>query len=308
MEKTILGVDIGGTSIKIGQFQLDGTLLQKWDIPTNRKNDGAHILEDIVDFVKQQFSLDSIKGIGFGVPGPVSNDVVSHCVNLGWGRVDVRSRVQELLGRIDIDIKASNDANLAAAGEVFQGAAKGYQNVCMFTLGTGVGGGIIVHGQLVNGKDGSGGELGHILIDRVHQFSCNCGKKGCLDTIASATGIVNLAKVRLQSTTQPSLLRTFENFSAKRVFDVAKGGDELAIEVVKEASAYLAQAMAYVTMTLNPDIFLFGGGVSNAGEYLIEHIKQIYFPLVQPFVFEVPIGLAKLGNDAGIYGAAYMVK
>jgi glucokinase len=308
MKECLVGVDIGGTSIKIGKFDLFGTILEKWDFPTNRSDAGMHILSEVIREISTRVNFDVVKGIGFGVPGPVSNGVVLQAVNLGWKQVPVESIVRELLGRDDVLVAVGNDANLATAGEVFKGAAQGLENVCLLTLGTGVGGGVVLHGKLVEGRHGLAGEFGHIVIDETHQFPCNCGKKGCLETVTSATGIVNLAKHHLEHSNQPSLLRQFPTFSAKRVFDLAKSGDELAITVVAEVADYLAYALSIVTMSIDPDIILFGGGVSHAGKFLIDQVERTFETYVTPFIKKANFALAQLGNDAGIYGAAYLVR
>lgn len=308
MAKQIIGVDVGGTTIKIGRFTLDGTLLQKWDIPTNRTQNGRFIVQEILDSISSHVQISEIKGIGFGVPGPVVDGVVTNCINLGWGKTYLVDDVKALINDASITIAATNDANAAAAGEAFQGIAKDYNNVCLLTLGTGVGGGIVIHGSVINGFNGSAGELGHLFVDEKYHLPCNCGKHGCLETVASATGIVNIAKIFLKNSSEPSMLRSFDNFSAKRVFDLAKSGETLALQIIDEAASYLAKAMAVVTMTVNPEVFVLGGGVSNAGEFLIQRIEPHYYALVEPFVHHTKIMLAKLGNDAGIYGAASLVK
>jgi len=308
MKKYLIGVDVGGTSIKIGQFDLEGILQQKWDIPTNKLHNGENILKDIATSILHKIDVQMISGIGIGVPGPVSNGYVLNGVNIGWGRKNVSEEFYHHFPYPHIQIRVSNDANLACAGEVFQGSGKGYKDVVMFTLGTGVGGGILVDGQIVEGINGVAGELGHMQIDHVHQIQCNCGKKGCTETVTSATGIVNLAKIKLSQSNKQSMLRSLDSFSAKRVFDYAKQGDELAIEVIEEASDYLAYAMSLVTLTLNPELFIIGGGVSNAGDFLLDKIIKHYYHYVSSLITNQKIVIASLGNDAGIYGAAYMVK
>lgn len=309
MKEHLLGIDIGGTSIKIGLFTLEGTLLQKHDIPTNKEDHGSHILEDIAKYIKTITPLEKVRGIGFGVPGPVSGDIVFHCVNLGWKQTNVKDVFLKLLPEYpDLIIKVSNDANVASAGELFQGAAKGYKNVCMYTLGTGVGGGIIIDGKVVDGINGAGGEVGHMSVDQKYKIPCNCGKKGCLETVASATGIVALAKIHLQRSFKPSKLRGFKTFSAKKVIDLAKEGDVLCNRVIDEACEYLAYSMSMVSYVINPDLILLGGGVSNAGDFLIKKIEERYYKYVEPFIYHTDFKIASLGNDAGIYGAAYLVK
>lgn len=308
MKEYLIGVDIGGTTVKLGKFNLDGVLLEKWEIPTDRRDGGRHIAKDVIDSIYSRVRMDAIKGIGFGVPGPVKDGIVLRAVNLAWGKTHLEETVRALLGDQDIEIAVGNDANVAAAGEVFQGAARGCRNVVMLTLGTGVGGGIIQDGKLIEGSHGLGGEFGHILIDETHAFACNCGKKGCLETVTSATGIVNLAKKRLTEFNGPTPLRSFETFSAKKVFDFAKTGDPFAQAVIGEVADYLAYALSIVTLSIDPDIILFGGGVSLAGEYLIEQVKKYFLAYVEPFIHEANFALATLGNDAGIYGAAYLVR
>ncbi len=308
MKKYLFGVDIGGTSIKIGLFDLAGNLLEKWDIITNKSDLGEHILKDIADSILSKKEADDIFGIGFGVPGPVHKDIVLSCVNLGWALKNVKEEFYAIIQDRSIVIHVSNDANVATAGELFAGIAKGYQNVVMFTLGTGIGGGIVLNGKVIDGMNGVAGEVGHIVVDFDHQFLCNCGKKGCLETVASATGIIRLAEYKLQHENTPSILRKLNHFSAKKVIDLAKEGDTLAMSVMSEAASYLAYLMAALTNTINPDIFVIGGGVSNAGQYLIDEIKKHYYQYVQPFITHTNFAIASLGNDAGIFGAAYMVK
>ncbi|MBU1145535.1 MAG: ROK family glucokinase [Firmicutes bacterium] len=309
MKKYLIGIDIGGTSIKIGLFNLEGILLEKWAIPSNKTENGNHILTEIAQAIEKKYNLEEVNGIGFGVPGPVQNNKVIHCVNLGWKEVDVTSEFSKHLKKAySLRIKVANDANLAAAGERFQGIAKGYDNVCMFTLGTGIGSGIIINGSIVEGYNGFAGELGHMVIDSTNQILCNCGKQGCLETVASATGIVSLAQIHLANSLEDSLLRFVKKLSAKKVIDFAKMGDILANRIADESMDYLAYAMALITYVIDPGIFVIGGGVSNAGDFLIQKIEQHYYKYVKPFILHTTFKIATLGNDAGIYGAAYMVK
>ncbi len=308
MRKYIVGVDVGGTSIKFGKFDTTGELLQKWSIKTDKSNNGENIINDIATSIKQAIPLNEIKGVGIGVPGPVTNNVVLHCVNLGWGRKNLEKELSELIDDPEILVKAGNDATLAAAGEMYKGIAKGYDVVVLFTLGTGIGGGIIFKDEIVEGINGVGGELGHMQVDFKHNFTCACGKRGCLETVASATGIVNLAKSNLMKSKARSPLRRFETFSAKKVFDYAKEGDYIAKKTIDEAMKYLAFAMANVTYTINPEIIVIGGGVSNAGNYIIEQIEKHYYEMVKPFISHTNFAIASLGNEAGIYGCCYMVK
>ncbi|MBI9008797.1 MAG: ROK family glucokinase [Tenericutes bacterium] len=308
MRNYIIGIDIGGTSIKFGKFDLEGNLLDKWTIPTNKENLGESILTDIARSISENQALNTIKGIGFGVPGPVKHDVVISCVNLGWGRKHIVDEFKAIINDPEIKVKAANDATIAAAGEMYKGIARGYKNVALFTIGTGVGGGIIVNKALVEGVNGVGGELGHIPVDFKHNFKCNCGNLGCLETVASATGIINIAKENLRKSKAKSLLRRFNTFSAKKVIDYAKEGDFIAKKSLEESMRYLAQAMAAITYTIDPEIIVIGGGVSNAGPYIIELIEKYYYEMVKPFITQANFAIATLGNEAGIYGCCYLVK
>ena len=308
MRQYIIGVDVGGTTVKIGKFNLGGNLLEKWNINTDKSNNGENILKDIYDSIKSVIPLQEIKGIGLGVPGPVINNVVMYCVNLGWGRLNLEEELRNIFEDEEIIIKVANDASIATAGEMFRGIAKGYNNIVMFTLGTGVGGGIIVNKKLIEGKNGGGGELGHLKVDNINKFQCNCGKKGCLDTVSSATGIVHLAYKHLNISTRYTPLRKYKHFSAKKVIDLAKQGDYIASKIVDEAMYYLAVACANVTFTLDPEIIVIGGGVSNAGEFLIKKIEKYYYEMVEPFITKMNFAIATLGNDAGIYGCYSLLK
>jgi len=307
MREYIIGVDIGGTSIKFGKFDHYGKLLEKWNIKTDKTNDGENILKDIAKSIKKKQPLNTIQGIGFGVPGPVTDNIVISCVNLGWGRKNLETEVHQVINDSEITVKAANDASVAAAGEMYKGIARGYKSVAMFTIGTGVGGGIIINDTLVEGFNGVGGELGHIHVDFKHNFKCNCGKTGCLETVASATGIINIARENLQKSKAKSPLRRFETFSAKKVIDYAKQGDFIAKQSIEESMKYLALAMATVTYVINPDIIVIGGGVSNAGNYIIELIEKYYYDMVKPFIAHTNFAIASLGNEAGIYGCCYLV-
>ncbi|MDY0024159.1 MAG: ROK family protein [Candidatus Izemoplasmatales bacterium] len=308
MRKYNLGIDIGGTSIKIGLFDLNDNLISIEKIPTNLSNYGLFILSEIVAYIKTYVNIKDIRAIGIGVPGPVLKNVAISCVNLGWEYMDVLSEMKSLLNDDEIIIKVANDANLAAAGEIYKGVAKGYTNAFLVTLGTGIGGGIIVDGRVVEGNCGTAGEIGHSVVDREFSLNCNCGKSGCLETVASATGIVRLAKEYFKISNKQSYLRNVQYLSAKKVIDAAKKGDELGLEIIDKAMGYLAESLALVTYVINPDILIIGGGVSNAGEFIVERLKLAYDPLVLPFVKDMNFAIASLGNDAGIYGACYLVK
>ena len=304
--QTYCGIDIGGTQIKIGLFGIDGTLLNKWAIDTNKENNGQFILEEIYTFLKETIDMTDCLGFGFGVPGPVKDDIVLECVNLGWGKTNVKALFQALVGQEKI-ITVDNDANVAALGEATFGAGDHALNTVMLTLGTGVGGGIILNGAILKGVNGSAGELGHMpMVD--DGFLCGCGKHGCLETLTSATGVKNLARMYLEEGRLSSRLSLEEDFSAKYVFDNAKRGDEVGLKVVDDVAYYLAKACAQIAVTVDPESFIFGGGVSAAGDFLFDKVKAYYQTLAFKAVRDVLFKPAELGNDAGIYGAFMAVK
>ena len=308
-------MDLGGTTVKIGLFTVDGMLQEKWEIPTRTENQGAAILSDIAASIQNKVDVrhltkEQVTGIGIGVPGPVLNENrVQGCVNLGWGNVCVADELSALTG---MKVKAANDANVAALGEQWQGGGKGYQNIVMFTLGTGVGGGIIQNGQIVSGANGAAGEIGHMVITEPENVvgTCGCGHQGCLEQIASATGIVNLAKRQLTECDEASILRQYAPLTAKDVLDAAKAGDALACRVAEQMMQALGRAAAYIACVMNPDVFVIGGGVSRAGEYLTEGIRRYYQQYASYFGMEFSDFLTQYMNqteddfnkDAADYG------
>lgn len=303
------GIDVGGTTVKCGLFHTDGRLEEKWEIPTRTGNQGAEILPDIAASIlekmrERKISPQQVAGVGVDVPGPVNDRGEVPCaVNLHWGYKHIVREMEELTG---LPSKAANDANAAALGESWKGGAEGVDNVIMVTLGTGVGGGIIVDGKIVCGSHGAGGEVGHANVEPEETDSCNCGNQGCLEQMASATGIVRLAKKELESSQEESLLRNGE-VTAKAVFDAYKLQDGLADRVVKKFASYLGRGLAVFACVTDPEVILIGGGVSKAGEPLIEAVQKEYRKAAFSPCKETPIRLAVLGNDAGIYGAAKLV-
>lgn len=310
MGKYIYGVDVGGTSIKMGLFNDEGSLLDSFQIPTNKEDNGNYVLFDVTKALnthmeEKNINKDEIKGVGIGVPGPVSEGIVYGCVNLGWGTVNVKAELEKLLR---LPVFVSNDANVAGLGELWKGGGAGYKNVIFITLGTGVGGAVIVDDKIVDGFVGAGGEIGHspTITDG---FKCNCGKTGCLETVASATGVVNIAKKLLQETNIPSTLRSVDALSARVIFDEAKTNDPLASEVVEIFGKNLGFVCAMIGVVTNPQAFVFGGGVSQAGDIIIDVVKKYFKQYAFPRIAETTeFKLATLGNDAGIYGAAYLAK
>lgn len=309
MANYCFGIDVGGTTVKCGLFQTDGTLLEKWEITTNIENAGEHILPDVAKTVldkmeEKGIAKEDVAGIGIGVPGPVKSDGTLECaVNLHWGFHNITKEVTDLTG---IPVKAGNDANVAALGEMWQGGGAGYTNLIMVTLGTGVGGGIIVDGQVVSGAHGAGGEIGHAHVEDNIKDPCNCGNCGCLEQVASATGIVRLAREELAANTEETMLDK-NNLSAKAVFDAYKEQDQTAARIVDRFANYLGTALAQYAAVVDPDVIVIGGGVSKAGDVLIDCVGRYYREDAFSACKNTPIVLAKLGNDAGIYGSARLV-
>lgn len=312
MEKKCIGVDIGGTSVKLGLFTAAGELLDKWEVPTRKEEGGKYILPDVAASIKAMLAdkgidKNDIAGVGMGVPGPVlPNGYVEVCVNLGWRDLNPQKELSALLD--GIPVVSGNDANVAALGEMWQGGGKGYTDIVMVTLGTGVGGGVIIGEKIIAGKHGLGGEIGHIHVRDEEWEHCNCGGVGCVEQIASATGIAREAKRKMASSDVPSSMRRYgDGITAKDVLDEAKAGDEMALEVVEIVGRYLGLMMAQIAMTIDPEMFVIGGGVSKAGQFLLDRIEKYYEHYSPISKNKGRIGLAKLGNDAGIYGAARLV-
>ncbi len=310
MERLCFGIDIGGTGIKVGLFNFSGDLLDKWVIETRKTDNGKDVLRDAADFIEKilvdkGLSKEQIIGIGVGIPGPVKdNGDVLELPNLGLGYFNIEEEMSEMTG---IKVKAGNDANVAALGEQWKGSGKGFMNMVLVTLGTGVGGGVINQGKILAGSGGAGGEIGHIPVNFNEEEFCGCGKQGCLEQYASATGIVRLAKQAIKRGDKSSTLAKTEYISAKTVFDLAKQGDALALEVVDEACRYLGIALANVAQVVDPEAFVIGGGVSKAGDILIQYIKKHYTPYVMNALKDRTFVIASLGNDAGIYGCARLI-
>ena len=307
MKKYVFGVDVGGTTVKLGLFDAQGNVLDKWEIPTRTEDEGSHILPDIADSIREKMKRidkDSVVGVGVGAPGPIdSKGVVHRAVNLGWGTFSIKDTLEDLL---NVPVMAGNDANVAALGEMWMGGGQGCRDLIMVTLGTGVGGGIIIDGRILTGSGGAGGEIGHMHVEDEEEESCNCGNKGCLEQYSSATGITRLANRLLAASGRDSVLRGRE-VSAKSVFDAVKAKDPLAVETAEKFGKYLGDALASIACVVNPEAIVIGGGVSKAGEILIDYIRPHYGKNVFHGSREVKFSLATLGNDAGIYGAAKLL-
>ena len=312
MAKKCIGIDIGGTTVKLGIFKTDGSLLEKWEGPTRKEEGGRYILPDVASAIlaklqEMEIAKEDVAGAGMGVPGPVMPDgYVEVCVNLGWKDMNPQQELERLLG--GIPVRSGNDANVAALGEMWQGGGKGYSDIVMVTLGTGVGGGVIIDEKIIAGKHGLGGEIGHIHVRDGEKEHCNCGGVGCLEQVASATGIAREARRTMAALDGPSDMRTFgEAITAKDVLDCAKAGDAMANMVMETVGRYLGIALAQVALTVDPEAFVIGGGVSKAGQFLIDVIERYYQQYTTISSKKALLALAKLGNDAGIYGAARLV-
>ncbi len=313
MKEYAFGIDLGGTTAKVGLFTTSGALLEKWEVPTDTANKGEKILPNLAAAIQDKMAQAGIKpeqveGVGIGVPGPVqeASIVPIVCANLGgWGQQNVAAQLSGLLDGLKVMV--GNDANVAALGEIWMGTAKGCRSAVMVTLGTGVGGGVIVNGQVIDGAHGAGGEIGHITVNRTETATCGCGKRGCLEQYSSATGVVRCMKKLLEENPDTPCVLRGTDFAAKDVFDAAREGDALAAREVDEMADTLGLALSIIAETTDPEIFLVGGGVARAGDVLfnplIAHYKEYAFRSCR----ETPIKQASLGNDAGIYGAVRLI-
>ena len=312
MAKYVYGIDIGGTTVKMGLFNDAGEMLDKWEIPTRKEDGGDHILDDIAASIvakneEKGINPDDILGAGMGVPGPVTSDGrVLNCVNLGWGIFNVANKFSAVSNIAKV--RVGNDANVAALGEQWKGGGRGFGSIVMVTLGTGVGGGIIMDNHIVAGSNGAAGEIGHITMNPEETRKCNCGKAGCLEQYASATGITRMSKEKLESTDTPSELRQYDiPITGKELFAAYKNNDALAKEIVETFSTYLGRGLAHVAQVIDPEAFVIGGGVSKNGQIVIDVIQEKYEDYVMFALKNKEFRLAELGNDAGMYGACRMI-
>lgn len=313
MKEYAFGIDLGGTTAKVGLFTTSGALLEKWEVPTDTSDKGERILENLAAAIlgkmkEQGLRPEQVEGVGIGVPGPVQDSSVVPivCANLGgWGERNVAAQLSGLLDGIRVLV--GNDANVAALGEIWMGTAKGCRSAVMVTLGTGVGGGVIVNGRVIDGAHGAGGEIGHITVNRKETAVCGCGKRGCLEQYSSATGVVRCMKKLLEENPDTPCALRGKAFEAKDVFDAARAGDALAAREVEEMADTLGLALANIAATVDPEMFLIGGGVARAGEVLFRPVEAHYREYAFRSCRETPIKAASLGNDAGIYGAVRLI-
>ncbi|MET1030603.1 ROK family glucokinase [Domibacillus tundrae] len=302
-EKRLAAFDIGGTSIKMAFLTTEGDIIRKWSIPTDRSDSGARIVGDIARSFYAELAADGLTTVdvlaaGVGAPGPADpvEGTISGAVNIGWPNgYPLKKLLEEA---IELPVFIENDANCAALGEMWRGAGSGTGDVVCVTLGTGVGGGVVSKGMIITGVNGAAGEIGHITVEPENGFLCNCGKHGCLETVASATGIVNLYKQEGK-----------EAPDARTVFEQAAAGDEAAKRVIDRCAFYLGLAIGNIANIVNPAKIVLGGGVSEAGAALLTplegYVRQYTFPRAMDVL---SIEKAQLGNDAGVIGAAYLAK
>lgn len=318
MKPVIVGVDIGGTAIKMALITPDGELVAKTQEPTPLASGEDGILQHTFEMTRrllqqQGYTLDQVGGIGVGVPGPVDpqEGIVQQAVNLHWHKpVPLKAKLQAISA---LPVEVDNDANTAALGEMWRGSGQGAQDLIFITLGTGIGGGVILHGQVVHGINGVGGEIGHITLTPDSGPLCNCGKKGCLESYASATALAREGRLAASNGTSPLLAQILEkqgDLQAKDVLDAAKTGDTAALAIIDQAAMYLGLALSHLGMVLNPARFVIGGGVSYAGDFLFSRIREAYNRFI-PFSYVIEsteILPASLGNDAGVYGAGWLIR
>lgn len=311
MAKYVFGIDVGGTTVKCGMFLEDGTLCEKWEIVTRSGDNGVNIIPDIAAAIlakldEKGIAKEDVAGVGVGIPGPIINERdAAVAVNLHWGYTPVADQMEKILGG-NIPVKVGNDANVAALGEMWKGGGEGCKNLILVTLGTGLGGGIIVDGKIVNGTHGAGGEVGHACVEPDEEEACNCGNHGCLEMYATATGIVRLAK-RILAKNEESTVLVPEGITSKIIFDAYKEGDAVAAKIVDKFASYLGNALAIFACVIDPEVIVVGGGVSKAGQPLIDAISKYYKRDAFISCKDTPLVLATLDNDAGIYGAAKLV-
>ena len=309
--KFCFGIDIGGTTVKVGLVSENGEIVTRWEVPTRKGSDPAGLLEDVKVSLEncmkeQKIAKENILGIGMAAPGPVTADGVLHgCVNIGWGDVDLKKQAEKIIGISPVSI--GNDARVAALGEAAYGAGKGAKSMLMVTLGTGVGGGVVLNGDILTGESGVAGEVGHMTIDPYETETCGCGKKGCLEQYASATGMVRAAERFLKETETESVLRQLEKVTAKDLWDAAKAGDRLANEITDFVCDRLGSALANAIYLVDTETIVIGGGVCAAGQFLLDKIEKAYNGKVFAHSRNKKFALAKLGNDAGIMGAAALI-
>ncbi|MBQ9512627.1 MAG: ROK family glucokinase [Lachnospiraceae bacterium] len=304
----VAGVDVGGTTVKIGFFSPEGRMLHAFEIVTRTEDAGAYILPDIAEAIKRELPVcgktyEDLKGIGLDVPGPVdSAGTIYRAVNIGWGVFSIKEEMEKLT---NVPVAAGNDATVAALGEVWKGCAKDCDDFLLLTLGTGIGGGIVTGGKILTGATGAGGEIGHFCLEEIDE-ACTCGCRGCFEQFCSATGFVRITRKLLSETNEVSILREAP-IDSKEIFAAAAKGDALANEAIHLYGHYLGKGIAVLCSILNPEVVALGGGVSKAGEQLIDLLRPSFEAHVFHACRDVSFRIATLGNDAGMYGSAKLI-
>jgi glucokinase len=317
MGKVAVGIDLGGTSTKLSLVKSTGEIVDKWNIPTDTSEAGSKIIPNIIQSLKQKISElnvanSDIIGIGMGAPGAINRNegTVSGAYNLNWVEVQPVQSVFE--ASFGVPFFIDNDANVAALGEKWRGSGNNLKNVVFITLGTGVGGGVIITNQLLTGNHGCAGEIGHIHVSDNPIFQCTCGNQGCLESVASATGMIHLSKYLAQEHEGSSKLKQTilekDEITVKEVFDAAKVKDTLGLVILENFGNYIGLACSHIANILDPDKIIVGGGIAAAGSILLSEIFETYHKYTFPKARDKELlTLARLGNDAGILGAAYLV-
>ena len=308
----VVGIDIGGQTSKIGVVDARGTVLAQTVIRTDNHSEVELYIAELADAVKKVIKEakveGAVRGIGVGAPnGNYYDGTIENAVNISWGggkTIPFTKLLSEAMGGIPVAL--TNDANAAAVGEMTYGAARGMKNFIMITLGTGVGSGIVINGEVVYGHDGFAGELGHVAAVRNNGRVCNCGKTGCLETYASATGVARTAREWLELTDEPSLLRNLDTIASKDVYEAAKEGDKLALKIFEFTGKILGQSFADFVAFSAPEAIVLFGGLARAKEFLTEPIMAAMNANLLPlWKDKVKLVYSQLKeSDAAILGAS----
>lgn len=311
----LIGIDLGGTSIKAGLVDFEGNILRQNSRPTRIEKEHISIINDIAEQIEelvavQGISIECIHSIGIGVPGLAEYDTgkVIYCSNLSWKNIELGKELYSRLGR---KVYVENDATVAGLAESLFGSTKGAVNSVLITLGTGIGSGIIINGRIYSGSHAAGSEIGHMIVGE-NFYDCNCGNNGCFETLASATSIIRYSQHRIKEGAKNSQIlelagNKIENITAEKIFAAAKSGDDLALEAVDRMCKYLAKGIMNIYNVLDPDIIALGGGVSKAGDFLLKRVKENVAKMI--YTTDIKYGdivIATLGNNAGIVGAAFL--
>lgn len=311
-----IGIDLGGTNVGIGIVDSENKLIYKDSIPTKRENGFNDIIEDIIALISKTINVNSIpkshiQGIGIGIPGIVDpkSQIIIDCVNLRWNNVDIKSAIEE---KLSIPVFVGNDATVAGVAELVVGAMKGYHTGVLLTLGTGIGGGIIINGHVYDGFHGIGSEIGHMIVGE-NYYNCNCGRNGCLETFSSSTAIIKHARKLIEEGNDSAIMTevkgNLNSIDGKVIFDQAKAGDKVACKVIGRMTNYLAIGIMNIISIVDPEVFVIGGGLSAAGEYFISMLREKVSQITYYKGMDVgKILLSGIGNDGGIIGAASLCK